>query len=83
MEVITIEVYGITMKRLSLYRLLVFLDELQLEAKNSINYPIMTSLMMSRLSSAHKCGKIASIVVWISAKSHIHSINIDNLKIHV
>ena len=59
------------------------LDELLLEAKNLTNYPVMTSLLTSRLSSTHKCGKIASIVVRISAKSHIHSINIDKRKTHV
>ena len=81
--VITIEVYGITMKCLSQYRLLVFLNELLLEAKNQTNHPTMTLLMTSLLSNTHKCGKIASIVVWICAKSYIHSINIDKQKIHV
>ena len=82
-DVITIEVYGITMKCLSQYRLLVFLNEHQLEAKNQTNYPTMTSLITSRLSNTHKCDKIASIVVWTCAKSHIQSINIDKQKIHV
>ena len=56
-DVITIEVYVVTMKCLSQYRLLVLLDELLLEAKNQTNYPTMTSSMTSQLPS--KCGKIA------------------------
>ena len=80
--VITIEVYGITMKCLTIPSTCV-LDELLLEAKNLTNYPVMTSLMTSRLSSTHKCGKIASIVVWISARSHINAINVDKQKTHV
>ena len=72
-----------TMKCLSQYRVLVFLNELLLEAKSQTNYPTMTSLMTSRLSNTNKCGKIASTVVWIRAKSHIHLTNIDKQKIHV
>ena len=58
-------------------------QKLLLKAKNQTNYPTMTSLMTSQLSSTHKFGKTASIVVWIYAKSHINAININKQKIHV